>query len=344
MYPMNTQVSIFLLVEVILFILLVVIRSVKINYSDLTSYELKRRAKSRDEVAKHNLRREKATTDLATLRYIKETIIVVILVMFTVWELNWFFGALLSVALLLLANLIARWSFVGNQVQRLYSKYEIKILSAVEKLSPGLKYLRSPNIQPAGDFTLHSKEELLHLIDGAQEVLSKDEKDLLSNALNFQQKPVSKVMTPKSAIHSIDKKELLGPLVLDDLHKTGHSRFPVINRDIDHVVGMLYVQDLLSLDTKRSVTAEKAMESRVFYINQDQTLEHALAGFLRTHHHLFIVVNEFQETVGILSLEDVIEALIGRKINDEFDTHEDLREVAKRNQKDNNQPEGREDI
>lgn len=341
---MNTEVSIFLAVEALLFFLIVALRAVRINQSGLTTYELKRRAKSRDEEAKLNLRKEKAITDLATLRYIKDTVLVVILVIFTVWELGWFIGLLTSVALLLLANVIARLGFVVNLVQKLYNKYELKILSAVEKLGPGLKYLRTPNLQPAGDFVLHSKEELVHLIDNSQEVLSKDEKGLLTSALGFKQKPVKDVMTPKSAVQTIDKKELLGPLVLDDLHKAGHSRIPVIHRDIDHVVGILYVQDLLTIDSKKSVTVEKAMESRVFYINQDQTLEHALAAFLRTHHHLFIVVNEFQETVGILSLEDVTEVLIGRKINDEFDTHEDLREVAARNQKDNNQPEGRVDV
>ena len=344
MYSMNTSVSIFLVIETLLFFMIVALRTLRISHSDLTKYELKRRAKNKDEIAKLNLRKEKVIADVNTLRYIKDTVLVVIIVIFTVWQLGWLVGLLASVVLLLLANVVARIGFVANLVQKLYDKHEIKVLSAVEKFSPALKFLRTPNIQPSGDFSLHSKEELLHLVNDSQDILNRNEKDLLTSALQFQSKLVSDTMIPKSAIHSIDKKELLGPLVLDDLHKTGHSRFPVINCDIDHVVGTLHVQNLLTIDTKKSVTVEKAMESRVFYINQDQTLEHALAGFLRTHHHLFIVVNEFQETVGIVSLEDVIEALIGRKIIDEFDTHEDLREVAKRNQKDNNQPEGREDI
>ncbi len=341
---MNAAVSIFLLVEAILLLLIVIVRAIKINQSDLTTYELKRRAKAKDDIAKLNLRREKALTDLATLRYVKDTVLTVLLVIVTIGHLGWLLGLLASVALLLFANAIARWEVVTKNVQKLYSTYEIKLLSIVEKLHPYLQLLRTSSIQPVGDFSLHSKEELLHLIESTQDTLSKDEKNLLSHAIGFQEKPVKDVMTPKSAVHSIEKKELLGPLVLDDLHKTGHSRFPVINRDIDHVVGVLHVQSLLALDTKRSLTAEKAMESRVFYINQDQTLSHALAAFLRTHHHLFIVVNEFQETVGVVSLEDVIEALIGQKINDEFDTHEDLREVARRNQKDNNQPESRVDV
>jgi CBS domain containing-hemolysin-like protein len=130
----------------------------------------------------------------------------------------------------------------------------------------------------------------------------------------------------------------LGPLTLNDLHKTGHSRLPVINGDIDHVVGILNLKGLLALDIKRSTTAEKAMDPKVYYIRADQVLQHALAAFLRTKHQLFIVVNEYRETVGLLTLEDAIEALIGRKIVDEFDAHDDLRAVALRNPRDNNRP------
>jgi CBS domain containing-hemolysin-like protein len=145
-------------------------------------------------------------------------------------------------------------------------------------------------------------------------------------------------------IDTIHHNEFLGPLTLDELHKKGHSRLPVIKHDIDHVIGILHLQSLLALDIKRSVTAEKAMDSKVHYIHQDQTLQHALAAFLRTKHHMFIVVNEFRETVGLITLEDTMEALLGRKITDEYDTHEDLRAVALRNPRDNNEPKDREDV
>ena len=78
------------------------------------------------------------------------------------------------------------------------------------------------------------------------------------------------------------------------------------------------------------------MDKKVYFIRQDQDLEHALHGFLRSHHHLFVVINEYRETVGLLSLEDVIEALIGMKIVDEFDQFDDLRAVAGRNPRKNN--------
>jgi len=120
--------------------------------------------------------------------------------------------------------------------------------------------------------------------------------------------------------------------VLDDLHKKGYSRFPVIDGDIDHVVGMLRIQDLLTIDRKaKSHRAETVMSKDVYYIHENQTLQHALVAFLKTQHHLFIVVNEFRETVGLLSLEDVIEALLGQKIIDEYDVYGDLRKAATAN-------------
>jgi CBS domain containing-hemolysin-like protein len=78
------------------------------------------------------------------------------------------------------------------------------------------------------------------------------------------------------------------------------------------------------------------MEKKVYYIHQDQTLDAALAAFLKTRHHLFVVVNGYRETAGLLCLEDVIEALLGRQIIDEFDLHDDLRAVAEREAKHNN--------
>jgi CBS domain containing-hemolysin-like protein len=175
-------------------------------------------------------------------------------------------------------------------------------------------------------------------------LLSSDERKLIVNSLSFGEQLVSSIMTPKSMIDTISKSEFLGPLMLDELHKLGHSRLPVIDGDIDHVVGVLHLKSLLALDLKKSVTAEKAMEPRVFYIKHDQRLQHALAAFLRTHHHLFVVVNEYRETVGLLTLEDTVEALLGRKIIDEFDAHEDLRVVAMRNPRGNNHPAKREDV
>ena len=70
------------------------------------------------------------------------------------------------------------------------------------------------------------------------------------------------------------------------------------------------------------------MDDKVYFVNEQQKLDHALTAFIRTKNHLFIVVNEFQETVGIITIEDILEQIIGQEIVDEFDRYDDMREVA----------------
>jgi len=327
-----------------LLIVLIMLEGVMPLRSSLSTFELERRAKEGDKGAIATARREALLGDVLSLRRGLSALFLVLFVITSVATFGWLLGVLIAVFVALEIGAIARISLWQQHVQKLYETHEAAILNFVEKFAGVIKFLRSaiPDV-PARD-RLDSREELHYLVQHSGGLITEDEKKLITHGLSFDTRTVSEILTPRSVIDTIDKKELLGPLVLDDLHKTGHSRFPVIDGDTDHIIGILHIHDLLTLDSKRSTTAEKAMEARVFYIREDQTLAHALAAFLRTRHHLFIVVNEFRETVGVLSLEDVMEALLGRKIIDEFDAHEDLRAVAARNIRANNHPVKREDV
>ena len=333
-----------IVVLVVVFIALVAVTSVQPVRSSLSMFELERRAQDGDESAQQALQREHLLPDIESLQRIKIALLLVMFVVLSVATFQWLFGVLISVVVALEYGSIARMKIVSAWANQFYTHYETQILQFVERFGGVLRFIRSATpTQPVA--RLNSKQELSHLVADAGHVLTADERKLITNGLGFEDRLVKEVMTPRSVIDSISKSEHLGPLALDDLHRTGHSRFPVIDKDIDHVVGMLHIQDLLTIDAKRrSTSAEKAMEPRVFYIKEDQTLQHALAAFLRTHHHLFVVVNEFHETVGLLSLEDTIEALLGRKIIDEFDAHEDLRVVAARNPRRNNSSDGAENV
>ncbi len=324
--------------------LLLVVAAMRPVRTTMSNYELKRRADHGDGTAADLLRREMLLGDVMSLQKIIIALLLVIITLLLVGSLGWLLGVAAAVVVALEYGNVARLAFLRRQAGTVYQKLEPHLLRYAERYPLVFKIIR--NVTPeAVDYRLESREQLLHLVSQSGDVLSRDEKDLIKHGLEFSQFEVASIMTPASVIDSISKKELLGPLVLDDLHKTGHSRFPVIDGDLNHVVGMLHIRDLLTLDTgKHSTTAEKSMEPRVFYIREDQTLQHALAAFLRTHHHLFVVVNEFRETVGLLSLEDVFVALLGRKIIDEFDTHEDLRSVAAGNPRRNNHPPKHTDV
>lgn len=333
--------TIIFVLSVLLLIIAAGIRPVRTVTSQ---FELKRRAGRGEKAAIATVRRETLLADVVSLQRICIALLLIASVLLAVARYGWALGAVIAVIIAISYGGVARLAFIQKRSQKLYEKHESSTLRLVEKFPKVFALLRSMPVADPVDNRLESREELVHLIGESGQLLTANEKQLIMHSLTFDDQLVETIMTPRSVIDFVPKSELLGPLALDDLHRTGHSRFPVIDQDIDHVIGMLHIHDLLTLTDKKSVTAGTAMEPRVYYIRSDQTLAHALAAFLRTHHHLFIVVNEFRETVGLLSLEDVIETMIGRKIIDEFDAHDDLRTVAARNPRGNNHPEKREDV
>jgi CBS domain-containing protein len=314
------------IIAFLFFVLLIIVTAMRPIRSEVSVFELRRRDKAGDTDAARLLMREAAAGDIQTVLRIIAALFLVICVLLSVASFGWLIGSLIAVVIVLEYGALARIGGVQRLAGRLYIAIEPWLFRFVES---------------SGVF---SKDELLEVVRTSKGVLSADEARRVEQGLYFSEKRVSEVMTPRSVVDTVAKGELLGPLTLDVLYKTGHSRLPVIDSDIDHVVGILYVQDLLVVGEKKTPTAAEAMDSKVFYIREDQTLQHALGAFLKTRHHLFVVVNEYRETVGVVSLEDVIEALIGTKINDEFDAHDDLRKVAERNPAANNQPKNRTDV
>jgi CBS domain containing-hemolysin-like protein len=111
-----------------------------------------------------------------------------------------------------------------------------------------------------------------------------------------------------------------------ELHKSGFSRFPVTGDKKGEIVGTLYLRDLVAAKAGGPVSG--LMSKKVYYVNEEKPLQHVLDAFLKTKHHLFIVVNEFEEIAGIITIEDVIEQVLGKAIVDEFDKFDDMRAVA----------------
>lgn len=334
-----------LILLVVVYVKLILVTAMHPARLLLSVSELERRTKQGDVDAHKQLALAAARSDIRSILHLVCALLIVVLPLISVAVFGWFLGIMTAVILIAFYGRLSRFTSVRRIAAKLYGFYEPHILHFVTTF-PGVMHVIG-TFDPSDDSAethIGSRDELQDLIDSSQGILTGEEKKLLVHSLSFGDRRVSSVMTPSAAITTIKKSEFLGPLTLSELHKTGHSRLPVIDEDIDHVVGVLHLQSLLALDVKKSVTAEKAMEPTVFYIRDDQTLHHALAAFLRTHHHLFMVINEYRETVGLLTLEDVIEALLGRKIIDEFDSHEDKRSVALRNPHDNNQPKNHEDV
>ncbi|MES2971764.1 MAG: CBS domain-containing protein [Patescibacteria group bacterium] len=179
---------------------------------------------------------------------------------------------------------------------------------------------------------LYDRQDVIDLLDRQQvqpdNRIEKAELEIARHALTFGDDIVGQRMVPGRVVKAVKADEPLGPVIMDELHNSGHSRFPVYEGKPDNIIGTLYLRDLVN--TKHGGAVRSLMKPEVSYIHEDQSLFDALQAILRTHRQLFIVVNSFEEYVGIITIEDVLEAVIGSPIIDEFDQYDDLRAVAAR--------------
>lgn len=328
---------IYLLVSLFIACIVIIISSVSPIRTGVSVYELTRRKALGNHDAEHELRRETMVADLYSIRRLATALFLVLFVLVSAnaWGFGW--GALVSIIFAVSYGKIATMPVVHSIAMKLYEENEPRTMELIEKHPKTMQLLRSVTWVEQRR-TLSSRQELEHVVKESQGILREQDKRRIINSLHFNERTVQEIMTPRGVVDYIKKTDIIGPYILNDLHKTSHSRFPVIDGDIDHVVGMLYTRDLVTLADKDSKTAGEIMDKHVYYINADQTLDHALNAFLKTHRHMFVVVNEYRETAGVVSLEDVIEALLGYKIIDEFDQHDDLRAVAERVAHKNNNP------
>lgn len=327
----------YVILSLVIAVITILISSISPSRSGLSTFELSRRKNEGNKDAAYELRRETLVADIYSLRRIAVAIFLVLFTLFSVaaWGAPW--GALVSIVLALSYGKLATLTPVHSIAMKLYDENEAKLVKFIEG-HPKLMQLARSVVWVEQQKTVSSKAELEHMVKESQGILREHDKKRIINSLHFDERTVGEVMTPRGVINYVNKDDVIGPLMLNELHLTGHSRFPVIDTDLDHVVGLLYTKDLVTLSDKQSKTAGEVMDGHVYYINADQTLNHALTAFLKAHHHMFIVVNEYRETAGVVTLEDVVEAFLGYKIIDEFDQHDDLRAVAERKAHKNNNP------
>jgi CBS domain containing-hemolysin-like protein len=178
---------------------------------------------------------------------------------------------------------------------------------------------------------LYERDDLVEFLElqrsMADSRIAGNEIDMAIHALTFGDRTVSEIMIPKRVVKMVHADEVVGPVLINELHLSGYSRFPVYEGTGDNIVtGTLYLRDLLT--SRQGGRVHSVMRQDVQYVHEDQDLYRVLHAFIKTKHHLFIVVNSFEEYVGIVTIEDVIEQVIGHKIEDEFDKYDDMRAVA----------------
>jgi CBS domain containing-hemolysin-like protein len=193
--------------------------------------------------------------------------------------------------------------------------------SILRGFKPEPEHLRiKPALTPAPEvYTPKTKQELMDLLKRtSSEVLTREERIVISSALSFATRRIREIMLPVAETLFLRDTEFLGPLTLDKLYKTGLTHFPVTDGK-GNIIGILHADRLLNLEVKSTDRARKHLDEDIYYLREDYTCEMALAAFFRTNAQIFIVINGAGEVVGILTPADLVFAIFGRDIRDEFD-------------------------
>ena len=187
----------------------------------------------------------------------------------------------------------------------------------------------------AADANTLTKEELLQsMLQGEDDgVIDEKESDVIENILNLDNIKVSEVLTPRSVVFALDEEMSVREVVDTQEAIFKFSRIPVYNKSIEDVTGLILTKKLFKQALKDDSVRIKDIKNEMFTINENIPVSKALDLFISKKEHMFLVMDNYDQTDGIITLEDCVETILGVEIMDESDTTEDMRELAKRKMK-----------
>ncbi len=181
--------------------------------------------------------------------------------------------------------------------------------------------LKLVGVRPASESELaHSEEEFRLLLANSHQhgVLDRDKVQMLEQVLDFAERSVRQVMVPSVEVKYLDTQKSIEDN-LRTARSESHTRFPLCDGSLDKVVGLVNVKDLFrNLEVLKENFSLESVTRQVHFVPESKDIKSLLADFRKTRIHLAVVVDEFGSTAGIVTLEDVLEEIVG-EIQDEFD-------------------------
>jgi putative hemolysin len=166
--------------------------------------------------------------------------------------------------------------------------------------------------------TERAEQEILDAVSEgeAHGAVDEDQRDMIESVFELDETPVSAIMTPRTDINAVPQDA-----TYDDVRQAileyGHSRIPVFENTVDHIIGVVYAKDLLKLNPSEPFNLRQIMRT-VPYVPESKTLDELLAEFQTKKVQIAIVLDEYGGTAGLATIEDILEELVG-EIDDEYD-------------------------
>ena len=242
-------------------------------------------------------------------------------------------GIILGASTLLITFLIV---FFGEITPKVYASQNNKVFS---KITAGFLGISEILFKPAISVLLSisniiekriqakgyqvTKDDLEHaLAMTSQDIDTKEEKEILKGILNFSSVSVRQIMKTRMDIVALDFEENYAS-VLKEIKDSGYSRIPVFTETIDQIKGILYIKDLIPHLKKGKDYYWQNLIRPAFFVPESKKIDDLLRNFQNKRIHIAIVVDEYGGTAGLVTLEDVIEEIVG-EFNDEYDNESPL--------------------
>ena len=190
--------------------------------------------------------------------------------------------------------------------------------------------LRLFGIRPASEAEhSHSGEELRFLLEQGREggTIEQEEHELIENVFEFGETTVREIMVPRTSIAAIEVTSSRSALV-NLLVEGGYSRIPVYEDSLDNIIGVVHAKDLITLMEHRDLIILRDLLRPAFFVPETKPIDDLLREFQRRKVHIAMVVDEFGSTAGLVTMEDILEELVG-EIQDEHDSeNHDIEKVS----------------
>jgi len=195
----------------------------------------------------------------------------------------------------------------------------IKLLMFITKIISGLM-----GVNIKYENLMITEEEIKSYINfgKAEGVIEEEEREMIHSIIEFGDTTAKEVMTPRTSIFMLDAESTIDE-VWDEIIDSGYSRIPVYGEDLDEILGILYVKDLMILAKKGTTDIPlKNILRKAYFVPDTKSIVEILDEFRDQQVHMAIVLDEYGGTVGLTTIEDLIEEIIG-EIKDEYDLHEE---------------------
>ena len=211
-------------------------------------------------------------------------------------------------------------------VNRVFRPF-VKLLSASTN-----GVVRLFGIDPDADEEVVTEEEIRMMVDVGQEkgVIEDSQKEMINNIFEFDDMDVADIMTHRTDVDCVDIEDGLSEVIKLSI-EYGHSRIPIYREDPDNIIGIVYIKDLLKY-VGNSIPKSKTIKDfmrEAYYVPETKQCSELLNELLEKHVQMAVVVDEYGGTAGIVTLEDIIEAIVGN-IQDEYDNEDE--EISKINE------------